>query len=70
MDHNPAMSGARGPRSRSPPETMTDDTMPMKPQGHMMSATDPDNPQNWFAFKKIYVSAVATMFAWIVYVLE
>jgi len=34
--------------------------------GHMMSADDPDNPQNWPTLKKIYASAVAFAFAWIV----
>lgn len=34
--------------------------------GHMMSPTDPDNPQNWPLYKKIYVSAVAFAFAWVV----
>lgn len=34
--------------------------------GHMMSADDPDNPQNWPTLKKTYASAVAFAFAWIV----
>ena len=34
--------------------------------GHMMSADDPDNPQNWRLYKKIYASAVAFAFAWVV----
>lgn len=34
--------------------------------GHMMSADDPDNPQNWPIHKKIYASAVAFAFAWVV----
>ena len=37
--------------------------------GHMMSADDPDNPQNWAYHKKIYVSSVAFAFAWAVYVM-
>ena len=37
---------------------------------HMMSADDPDNPQNWPLYKKIYVSAVAFTFAWVVSVLS
>ncbi|KAL8802714.1 MAG: hypothetical protein Q9182_003612 [Xanthomendoza sp. 2 TL-2023] len=34
--------------------------------GHMMSPTDPDNPQNWPAARKIYASSVATFFAFTV----
>lgn len=34
--------------------------------GHIMSADDPDNPQNWPTHKKTYASAVAFAFAWIV----
>ena len=34
--------------------------------GHMMSATDPDNPQNWPVYKKVYVSVVAFAFSWVV----
>jgi len=34
--------------------------------GHMMTADDPDNPQNWPTLKKFYASAVAFAFAWIV----
>ena len=36
------------------------------PAGHMMAADDPDNPQNWPIHKKIYASAVAFAFAWVV----
>lgn len=36
------------------------------PAGHMMAANDPDNPQNWPVQRKIYVSAVAFAFAWVV----
>ena len=36
------------------------------PAGHMMAADDPDNPQNWPIQKKIYASAVAFAFAWVV----
>ena len=43
----------------------TTDTMPTA-GGHMMSANDPDNPQNWPLHKKIYASAVAFAFAWVV----
>lgn len=39
---------------------------PMAAAGHMMSADDPDNPQNWSLYKKVYVSAVAFAFAWVV----
>lgn len=34
--------------------------------GHMMSAQDPANPQNWPIYKKAYVSAVAVAFAFVV----
>ncbi len=34
--------------------------------GHMMAADDPDNPQNWPLHKKVYASAVAFAFAWLV----
>ena len=34
--------------------------------GHMMSADDPENPQNWPVLKKIHASAVAWAFTWIV----
>ena len=36
------------------------------PAGHMMAADDPDNPQNWPVHRKIYVSAVAFTFSWVV----
>ena len=39
---------------------------PMAAAGHMMSADDPDNPQNWPLQKKVYASAVAFAFAWVV----
>lgn len=39
---------------------------PMAADGHMMSADDPDNPQNWPLHKKVYASAVAFAFAWVV----
>ena len=35
---------------------------------HMMSADDPDNPQNFRWQKRVYVSAAAFGFAWVVYV--
>ena len=41
------------------------DAMP-PPAGHMMSPTDPDNPQNWHVSRKVYVSLVATAFAFAV----
>ena len=41
-------------------------TTPTAPAGHMMAADDPDNPQNWPIHKKIYASAVAFAFAWVV----
>jgi hypothetical protein len=34
--------------------------------GHMLSATDPDNPQNWPTYKKVYVSAAGFAFSWVV----
>ena len=34
--------------------------------GHMMAADDPDNPQNWPLHEKVYASAVAYAFAWVV----
>ena len=34
--------------------------------GHMMSAQDPDNPQNWPIHRKAYVSAVSVAFAFVV----
>ena len=39
---------------------------PLATAGHMMSADDPDNPQNWPLYKKVYASAVAFAFAWVV----
>ena len=39
---------------------------PMAPAGDMMSADDPDNPQNWPLYKKVYASAVGFAFAWVV----
>ena len=38
----------------------------MATAGHMMSADDPDNPQNWQLYKKVYASAVGFAFAWVV----
>lgn len=39
---------------------------PVAAVGHMMSADDPDNPQNWPLQKKVYASTVAFTFAWVV----
>ena len=36
--------------------------------GHMMSPSDPDNPQNWPLHRKLYVSAVGFAFAFVVLV--
>lgn len=36
--------------------------------GHMMAPSDPDNPLNWPLHRRIYVSAVAFAFAFVVYV--
>ena len=41
---------------------MTDSSPMPAPAGHHLSPSDPDNPQNWSIFKKIYASAVATAF--------
>ena len=38
-----------------------------QPTGHMMTMSDPDNPQNWPLHRKIYASAVAFFFAFAVY---
>ncbi|KAI4104893.1 MAG: hypothetical protein L6R37_003017 [Teloschistes peruensis] len=47
------------------PDPKNESAMPPS-VGHMMSPTDPDNPQKWPAQKKIYASAVATAFAFAV----
>lgn len=47
-------------------DTMKTAADPMATTGHMMSADDPDNPQNWPLYKKVYASAVAFAFAWVV----
>lgn len=39
---------------------------PVAAGGHMMSADDPDNPQNWPLYRKLYASAVAFAFTWVV----
>lgn len=41
-------------------------TVMTAPAGHMMAANDPDNPQNWHVQRKIYASAVAFAFTWVV----
>lgn len=41
-------------------------TVVTAPAGHMMAANDPDNPQNWPVQRKIYASAVAFAFSWVV----
>ena len=41
-------------------------TVMAPPAGHMMAANGPENPQNWPVQKKIYASAVAFAFAWVV----
>ena len=41
-------------------------TVMTAPAGHMMAANDPDNPQNWPVQRKIYASAVAFAFTWVV----
>ena len=41
-------------------------TVMTAPAGHMMAANDPDNPHNWPVQRKIYASAVAFAFAWVV----
>ena len=47
-------------------DTMKTAADPMPAGGHMMSADDPDNPQNWPLYRKVYASAVAFAFAWVV----
>lgn len=47
-------------------DTMKTSADPIAAAGHMMSADDPDNPQNWPLYKKFYASAVAFAFAWVV----
>ncbi len=47
-------------------DTMKTAADPVAAGGHMMSADDPDNPQNWPLYKKVYASAVAFAFAWVV----
>lgn len=47
-------------------DTMKTAAEPMAAAGHMMSADDPDNPQKWPLHKKVYASAVAFAFAWVV----
>jgi hypothetical protein len=37
-----------------------------KIHGHMLSASDPDNPQNWPIHRKVYASMVSTVFAFAV----
>ena len=34
--------------------------------GHQLSANDPDNPQNWPFYRKVYASSVAFSFAFAV----
>ena len=46
--------------------TMKTAADPLATAGHMMAADDPDNPQNWPLYKKVYASAVAFAFAWVV----
>ncbi|KAL8926935.1 MAG: hypothetical protein Q9172_001596 [Xanthocarpia lactea] len=50
--------------SESPDATMDSVVHPLV--GHMMSPTDPDNPQNWPRSRKIYASTVAMAFAFAV----
>ncbi|KAL9022183.1 MAG: hypothetical protein Q9185_000583 [Variospora sp. 1 TL-2023] len=47
------------------PESRKDSAVPPS-IGHMMSPDDPENPQNWQAARKVYVSIVATAFAFAV----
>ena len=35
--------------------------------GHMLPADDPENPHNWPKSRKVFVSSVATAFAFVVY---
>lgn len=52
--------------SISSEEAMKDLTASTPATGHMMPANNPDNPQNWPLYKKVYASAVAFAFAWVV----
>ncbi|KAI9871535.1 MAG: hypothetical protein M1830_002778, partial [Pleopsidium flavum] len=47
---------------QSHPTSLGEDSM----TGHMMSLQDPDNPLNWPIYKRIYASAVALAFAFVV----
>ncbi|KAI4132236.1 MAG: hypothetical protein LQ338_000788 [Usnochroma carphineum] len=49
----------------TPPMPKSESVMPPS-VGHMMSPDDPDNPQNWPFWRKIYASTVATAFAFAV----
>ena len=52
--------------SISSEDAMKDLTASTPSAGHMMAANDPDNPQNWPLYKKVYASTVAFAFAWVV----
>ncbi|KAL9000209.1 MAG: hypothetical protein Q9169_001111 [Polycauliona sp. 2 TL-2023] len=62
---DPASSHHHPSMESSPMEPKMEAAM-HAPIGHMMSPTDPDNPQNWPLSRKIYASAVATAFAFAV----
>lgn len=57
IPHYPAFSTAADEHGEKAIEAMA---------GHMMSAQDPDNPQNWPIHRKAYVSAVSVAFAFVV----
>ncbi|MCJ1308058.1 hypothetical protein MMC25_001709 [Agyrium rufum] len=52
--------------SKTSTETMTTEMAAPPAIGHMMAPTDPDSPQNFPVHRKIYVSAVAFAFGFVV----
>ncbi|KAK4696395.1 hypothetical protein P7C71_g1515, partial [Lecanoromycetidae sp. Uapishka_2] len=68
MDPNAAFPGSTAHPEVSDPSSKSDIATNEMPTGggHMMAADDPDNPQNWPLYKKIYASAVAFAFTWVV----
>ncbi|KAL6713849.1 hypothetical protein ACLMJK_008343 [Lecanora helva] len=69
MDLNAPVSQSNPPEAPSTSDDMMK-AMPATPAGgHLLSLTDPDNPQNWPFNKKVYVSSVTFSFAWVVFVI-
>lgn len=55
------------PRGASNSSHDMEEPTKMAPGGHLaLAANDPDNPQNFPLFQKVYVSAVAFAFAFVV----